>query len=61
MQELKTRAFDARAAYRAGAIDRKTAKAEIEPYIVAFNEKSREIAKKYNQRAKTISFTGFVR
>lgn len=60
-EELKKAAFDARTAYRIGAIDRKTAKEEIMPYIKAFNEKSKEIAAKYGMRAKKISFAAFVR
>lgn len=61
IEELKKAAFDARAAYRIGAIDRLTAKNEITPYLEEFNRKSKEIAAKYNMRARTISFSSFVR
>jgi DNA anti-recombination protein RmuC len=42
-------------------LSREEAKKEIEPFIAAFNEKSKEIAKKYKMKAKTINFAGWVR
>lgn len=61
MEEIKNRAFDARESYRAGFIGRSEAKADIMPYIVAVNEKSMEIARKYGMRPKKISFASFIR
>lgn len=59
--ELKHKAYVAKLMYQTGRISRAEAKAEIQPYIDLFNEKSKEIAKKYNQKAKTISFISYVR
>lgn len=61
MEELKSRAFDARLRYRMGAITREEAKQEISPYIKAFNDFSIKTAKKYGVKGKRISFAGFVR
>lgn len=61
IEKIKEQAFLARDSYKAGFIDRKEAKKLIAPYIDMFNDKSREIAKKYNMKPKTISFAGFVR
>lgn len=47
--------------YKRGQITRAEAKLEIQPYIDLFNKKSKEIAEKYNQRAKKISFSQYVR
>lgn len=61
MEEIKVKAFEAKESYRAGFITREEAKELITPYIEAFNNKSREIARKYGMKAKTITFAGFVR
>lgn len=61
IDEIKTAAFEARALYKIGAISRAEAALQIKPYIDAFNAKAVEVAKKYNLRAKKISFAGFVR
>lgn len=61
IQELKKQADEAKHLYRAGLIDRDKAKSYISPYIIAYNKKSEEIAKKYNQKAKTLTFASFVR
>lgn len=47
--------------YKMGEIDRNQAKEYILPYIEEFNAKSKEIAKKWNQKAKTISFATYIR
>lgn len=60
-RELYHEALLARAKYLCGDLDRRTAKEIIDPYIQTFNEKSKELAKKYNQRPKLISFSIFVR
>lgn len=61
MEEIKARAFEARDSYRAGFITRNEAKELIMPYIKLYNEKSKQIAKKYNMKPRYISFVGFVR
>lgn len=60
-EEIKARAFEARDSYKAGFITRNEAKEAIMPYIKMFNDKSKEIAKKYNMKPKMIGFAGFVR
>lgn len=61
IMELKQKAENAKYLYRTNTINRKTAKEEIMPYIEAYNKKSLEIAKKYNQKAKKLTFASFVR
>lgn len=60
-RELLVKAQKAKALYSIGKLNRSQARAEIDPYIQAFNNKSKEIAKKYNQRPKLMSFSQFVR
>lgn len=57
---MKT-AQDAKWKYNIGAITREEAKKEIMPYINAVNKKSDELAKKYNVKAKKVTFIGFIR
>lgn len=59
--ELKGIAENARTLYRSNLISREEAVERINPFVTAYNKKSREIAKKYNQRAKTISIATFLR
>lgn len=47
--------------YNKGQCDRETAKQNIMPYINKVNEKSKELAKKYNQKPRYISFNNYVR
>lgn len=61
LQQLKDDAFLARNLYKGGAIDREEARTRIMPYINAYNVKVVEIAKKYNQKPKKISFITFLR
>lgn len=61
MQVLKEHAEKAKVLYKGGHISRTEAVEMVTPYINAFNEKSTEIAKKYKQRPKTISFATFMR
>lgn len=61
LDEIKTAAFEARALYKIGAISRTEAASRIKPYIEMFNSKAIEIARKYNLRAKKLSFASFVR
>lgn len=61
IKELKTLAEIARANYRANIITREEAKEQIMPYIDAVNARSKELAKKYNQRPKLVNFSSYVR
>ncbi len=60
-KELRNLAEEARKSYRSKIIDRDEAIKQINPFVEAYNQKSKEIAKKYNQRAKTISVASFLR
>jgi hypothetical protein len=61
LKALKERADKARILYNQNLITRAEAHAEILPYIEAFNNKSKQIAKKYRVTPKTINFASFVR
>lgn len=61
IQELKQLAELARAEYRRSLITREEAQERIMPYINAVNERSKELAKKYNQKPRMASFNTFVR
>ena len=54
--ELKEQAEYYRELYRVNAISREQAKEMIQPYLDLVNDKSKEIAKKYNQKAKFVNF-----
>lgn len=54
-------AMKAKILYNLGKITREEARAMIEPYASAFNEKSKELAKKYNVKAKLFNFNNFLR
>jgi hypothetical protein len=58
---LKEQAEYYRDLYRVNAISREQAKEMIQPYLNLVNEKYKEIAKKYNQKAKFASFISYVR
>lgn len=60
-KELKMRADAAKANLYLGAITYDEAKEAVKPYVEAFNKKSKEIAKKYNQRPRTITVSKFLR
>ena len=47
--------------YRLGKIDREKAKEYIMPYLDYVNTKSKELAKKYNQKHKKITFSYYIR
>lgn len=47
--------------YRSGNATREEAKEMVMPYINHFNNFAKELAKKYNQRPKFISFNSFCR
>ena len=61
IQELKLIAENARYLYTIGHITREEAKNDIMPYINAINKKAKELAKKYNQKPKLVSFNSFCR
>ena len=58
---LKNRAEEAKWLYKRNVITRAEAKAEIEPYIEAVNAKSKKLAKKYSQKHKPVTITGYLR
>lgn len=61
VKALKDRADKARILYKRNLITRDEAIAEIKPYIEVFNEKSKAIAKKYNQRPKLLNVASYLR
>ena len=61
VKQLKQEAEQARAEYRVGYISRDEAKERIMPYIEMVNARSKELATKYNQKYKPVSFSGFLR
>ena len=60
-EELRMEAEQARAEYRRGLITREEAKKRIDPFKVAFEAKSKELAKKYGLRAQKFSLTAYLR
>lgn len=59
--DLKERAEIAKYEFKIGLIDYDRCKELIMPYINLANEKSKELAKKYNQKTKKITFTAYIR
>ena len=59
--ELKNRAEIAKMKYKNNLITREEAKKEIQPFIDYANKKAVELAKKYNQQPRKISFIAYVR
>lgn len=60
-KRLRDQAEKGRMLYRSGNATMEEAKELVMPYINLFNKRSKEIAKKYNQRPKFISFNSFCR
>jgi len=60
-EELRQSAMETRDLYRMGEIDKKEAQKRLKPYIERFNQKSEELAKKYNVRPQRFSFSAFMR
>lgn len=58
---LKSEAEKYRFLYQTNKITREEAKEHIVPYIDAINKKQKELAKKYNQKVKQVTFISFVR
>lgn len=50
-----------RSLYRIGGCSREEAKENIQPYLDLVNERSKEIAKKYNQKPRLVNFSSYVR
>lgn len=61
IEVLKRVAESSKVLYQRNVISREEAKADINPYIDAFNKRSVEIAKKYGMRPMKISFAKYVR
>lgn len=61
MESIRREAEKARAMYRRGEISRKQAKEMMAPFEMAYNEKSKELAKKYNVKAHKFNFSAYVR
>ena len=59
--KLKQKAEEYRFLYQTNQITREIAKDNIIPYINAINKKAKEIAKKYNQKPKEVTFITFIR
>lgn len=60
-QELIDMAEKGKILYNSGQISRNEAKEYIMPYLNMANERSAEIANKYNMKPKRISFNEFIR
>ena len=61
VKALKDKAEKGRILYRSSQIDIKEAKAMVMPYLNAVNKRAKELAKKYNQRPRSVNFYSFVR
>jgi len=61
MEEAKTQALNFRNLYAAGEITRGEAEKGITPHKNFFNERSAEIAKKYNQKPQRFRMGDFLR
>jgi hypothetical protein len=61
IEELKSKAEQAKFLYRTRQITREEAQAEIVPYLEQFNIKSKEVAKKYGVKPKLVNFVGWIR
>jgi hypothetical protein len=59
--KLKDRADKARILYKQNKLTRAEAIAEVTPYVLAFNSKSKEIAKKYGQRPGQMNISSYLR
>lgn len=60
-KQLRDQAEKGRMLYRSGNATMEEAKELVMPYINHFNNRSKELAKKFNQLPKLISFKSFCR
>lgn len=60
-QSLRQEAQEVKIKFYNGLISYDEAKKLVKPYIDAVNSKSRELAKKYNQKPRLVSVTGYLR
>ena len=61
IEELRNKAEQAKILYRSNVIDRKEAEKDIKPHLKVANDKSKELAKKYNQKPRLISMAAYLR
>lgn len=61
VMEMKAKAEHASFLYNIGKLSREDAKEDIQPYLDAVNKKQEELAKKYKQKVKKVTFNTFVR
>lgn len=54
-------AMETKILYKNGIITREEAKEKIKPYEEYYNNKMKELAKKYHQRTKPFNFIAFMR
>ncbi len=60
-RQLKIKADQAKILYKRGEISYNEAIDSIKPYIDKVNIKSKELAKKYNQRPRLVKINSFMR
>ena len=60
-EELKLIAEHYKQLLKVGACSYEEARANVDPYVNAVNEKAKELAKKYNRRAPKLSPMAFLR
>lgn len=60
-RQLKIKAEQAKILYKRGEISYNEAIDSIKPYIDKVNIKSKELAKKYNQRPRLVKINSFMR
>lgn len=61
VKELRDTAEKGKMLYRASQISIEEAKQMVMPYLNAVNKRAKELAKKYNQRPRSVNFYSFVR
>lgn len=61
IEEAREQAYKAKFLYSNGKIQKTEAKDMVKPFEDAFNEKSKQMAKKFGVRAKKFSFAAFMR
>lgn len=61
IDNLRVQAEKYRALYNLGGCSREEATKNIMPYLETVNNKSKEIAKKYNRKPKRITFANYIR